>query len=69
MSRDLSLALIVLGNLANVTLFSATIPGPERYLAGHPQMVVTMVFAQIVATLALVKLLATAADGNVTAAR
>jgi len=57
-SRPL-LAMIVLGNLANITLFSATIPGPERYLAGHPLMVVTLVFVQIVATLALIKVLAT----------
>src|SRR5499427_4305979 len=52
------LALIVLGNLANITLFSATIPGPERYLAGHPLMIVTMVFVQIVTTLALINVLA-----------
>jgi membrane-bound metal-dependent hydrolase YbcI (DUF457 family) len=57
-SRPL-LALIVLGNLANISLFSATIPGPERYLAGRPLMVVTLVFVQIVATLALIKVLAT----------
>src|SRR5215471_14795627 len=56
-SRPL-LAMIVLGNLANITLFSATIPGPEQYLAGHPLMVVTLVFVQIVATLALVNVLA-----------
>src|SRR5262252_7629073 len=53
------LALIVLGNLANITLFSATIPGPERYLAGHPLIIVTMVFVQIVVTLVLMKVLAT----------
>jgi len=52
------LALIVLGNLANITLFSATIPGPERYFAGRPLIIVTMVFVQIVATLALVNVLA-----------
>jgi hypothetical protein len=52
------LAMIVLGNLANITLFSATIPGPEEYLAGHPLWVVTVVFVQIVATLALVDVLA-----------
>jgi hypothetical protein len=57
-SRPL-LALIVLGNLANITLFSAPIPGPERYLAGHPLMIVTMVFVQIVATLVLINVLAT----------
>jgi membrane-bound metal-dependent hydrolase YbcI (DUF457 family) len=57
-SRPL-LALIVLGNLANVTLFSAAIAGPERYLGGHPLMVVSLIFVQIVATLALIDVLAT----------
>jgi membrane-bound metal-dependent hydrolase YbcI (DUF457 family) len=64
-SRSL-LAMIVLGNLANITLFSAAIPGPEQYMAGHPLMVVTVVFVQIVATLALIQGLATqpAADAS-----
>jgi membrane-bound metal-dependent hydrolase YbcI (DUF457 family) len=53
------LAMIVLGNLANITLFSATIPGPEQYLAGHPLMVVTLVFVQIIVTLTLTYALAT----------
>lgn len=57
-SRSL-LAMIVLGNVANITLFSSTIPGPEAYLAGHPLGVVTLVFLQIVTTLALVHVLAT----------
>jgi membrane-bound metal-dependent hydrolase YbcI (DUF457 family) len=57
-SRSL-LAMIVLGNLANITLFSAAIPGPEQYLAGHPLMLVTVIFVQIVATLALIDRLAT----------
>ncbi len=57
-SRPL-LAVIVLGNLANITLFSAAIPGPEQYLAGHPLAVVTLVFVQIVAMLALVGVFAT----------
>ena len=57
-SRSL-LAMIVLGNLANITLFSAAIPGPEQYLAGHPLMIVTVIFVQIVATLALIDRLAT----------
>jgi hypothetical protein len=56
-SRSL-LAMIVLGNLANITLFSAAIPGPEQYLAGHPLMVVTFVLVQIVATLVLIHVLA-----------
>jgi hypothetical protein len=59
------LAMLVLGNLANITLFSAEIPGPEYYLAGHPLMIVTLVFVQIVVTLALTYALATrtARDG------
>jgi hypothetical protein len=57
-SRSL-LAMIVLGNFANITLFSAAIPGPEQYLAGHPLMLVTVIFVQIVATLALIDKLAT----------
>jgi membrane-bound metal-dependent hydrolase YbcI (DUF457 family) len=52
------LALIVLANVANLSLFSSAIPGPEEMLAGHPLMAVTLVAAQIVATLALVGLLA-----------
>jgi len=48
------LAVIVLGNLANLTLFSATIAGPERWLGGRPLAIVTFVFAQIVVTLLLV---------------
>lgn len=48
------LAVIVLGNLANLSLFSAAIPGPEQYLAGRPLLIVTFIFIQIVVTLALV---------------
>jgi hypothetical protein len=47
----------VVGNLANLTLFSAAIAGPEQYLAGHPLMIVTFVFIQIVVTLTLVGVL------------
>ena len=57
-SRPL-LAMIVLGNTANVTLFSAAVPGPEQYLAGHPLMVVSMVAAQIIVTMVLIGVLAT----------
>ena len=52
------LTMIVLGNFANITLFSAAIPGPEQYLAGRPLMVVTLVFVQIVVTLVLIAVLA-----------
>jgi membrane-bound metal-dependent hydrolase YbcI (DUF457 family) len=48
------LAVIVLGNLANISLFSAAIPGPEVFLAGRPLLIVTFILVQIVVTLALV---------------
>jgi len=56
-SRGL-LAFIVLFNLANITFFSTSIPGPESLLAGRPLLVVTVVAIQIVVTLAGVWLLA-----------
>jgi hypothetical protein len=56
--RGSLLAVIVLGNLANLSLFSAAIPGPEQLLAGHPQLLVTFIFAQIVTTLILIGWLA-----------
>jgi hypothetical protein len=52
------LALIVAGNLADLSFFTATIVGPERYLAGRPMLVVSVVAAQIVLTLLLVYALA-----------
>jgi hypothetical protein len=52
------LALVVLGNLANLSLFSAAIPGPESLLAGRPLLVVGFVLVQIVVTLILVRVLA-----------
>ena len=48
------LVLVVLGNLANLSLFSAAIPGPEVLLAGRPLLVVGFVLAQIIVTLILV---------------
>jgi membrane-bound metal-dependent hydrolase YbcI (DUF457 family) len=51
-------ALISLGNLTNLSILSAAIPGPEEYLAGHPMLVVTFIFVQIVVTLVLVRVLA-----------
>jgi len=47
-------AVIVLGNLANVSFFFDSIPGPEQLLAGRPLLVVTLVFIQIVTMLVLV---------------
>ena len=52
------LALISLGNLANLSFLSPAVPGPEEYLAGRPMLLVTVIFAQIVVTLVLVGLLA-----------
>jgi len=52
------LALITIGNLANLSIFSADIPGPEQYLAGRPLLLVTFVFVQIVVSLVLVGILA-----------
>jgi hypothetical protein len=52
-SRGL-LAVVALGNLANVSLFFAAIPGPEEYLAGHPLVIVTFILVQIVTMLVLV---------------
>jgi hypothetical protein len=48
------LAVIGLGNLANLSFLSRGIPGPEEYLAGRPMLLVTVIFAQIVVTLVLV---------------
>jgi hypothetical protein len=56
-SRSL-LALIVICNLANLSFFSASIPGPESYLAGRPLLLVTIIFIQIVVTLVLTGVLA-----------
>jgi hypothetical protein len=48
------LAVIVLFNLANLSLLSPAVPGPEEFLAGRPMLVVTVIAAQIAATLTLV---------------
>jgi hypothetical protein len=52
------LALITIGNLANLSIFSPDIPGPEQYLAGRPLLLVTFIFVQIVVSLMLVGVLA-----------
>jgi membrane-bound metal-dependent hydrolase YbcI (DUF457 family) len=48
------LAVIVLGNLANLSFLSPAVPGPEHYLAGRPTLIVTLIFVQILVTLVLV---------------
>jgi hypothetical protein len=52
------LAVITIGNLANLSFLSPAIPGPEQYLAGRPIFLVTVIFVQIVVTLVLVGLFA-----------
>ena len=47
-------AVIVLGNLANISFFFDSIPGPEQLLAGRPLLVVTLIFIQIVTMLVLI---------------
>ena len=52
------LAFITIGNLANLSILSPGIPGPEQYLAGRPLLLVTFIFVQIVVSLVLVGILA-----------
>jgi len=61
------LAFVVLGNLANLSFLSPTIPGPEQYLAQKPMLVVSLIFVQIVVTLALVWVLARVNPGGANA--
>ena len=63
------LALVVLGNLANLSLFSVAIPGPEALLAGRPLLIVTFIFVQIVVSLVLVGLFARSSSHPVRVAR
>jgi membrane-bound metal-dependent hydrolase YbcI (DUF457 family) len=48
------LLVIVIFNIANLSFLSAAIPGPEELLAGHPQILVTLIAVQIAVTLTLV---------------
>jgi hypothetical protein len=50
----LLLAVIILFNLANLSLFFAEIPGPEQMFAGRPLVLVAVILAQIIVTLGLV---------------
>ncbi len=56
--RTALLVAIVLINAANISMFVAAIPGPETWLAHRSTWITTLIFAQIVATLALVGYLA-----------
>jgi hypothetical protein len=48
------LIVIVAFNLANLSLFSAAVPGPETLLANRPTLIVGIILLQIVVTLVLV---------------
>jgi hypothetical protein len=48
------LAFLVIGNIANLSFFSAAVPGPEQFLAGRPMLTVTLILFQIVIALLLV---------------
>jgi hypothetical protein len=50
------LFLLIVANVANASFFFASIPGPEQYLGGRPQLLVTLIFGQIVTMLFLVGL-------------
>ena len=62
-SRGL-LALIVIGNLANLPFLSPAIPWPLDYLAGQPMLIVTLILAQIIISLIVVGLLARRPDAK-----
>jgi hypothetical protein len=48
----------IVANLANLSILSPALPGPEVFLGGHPLAVVTFVLIQIIVTLWLVWTLA-----------
>ena len=50
--------MIVLFNLANLSMFASAVSGPETLLAGRPFLIVTVIAVQIAATLALVGIIA-----------
>ena len=49
------LAVIVGFNLANLSLFFPSVPGPEEQLAGRPDLLTTIILVQIVVTLLAVR--------------
>jgi hypothetical protein len=58
------LAVILLFNLANLSMLSSAVPGPEELLAGHPMLIVTVIAVQIAATLMLVGLFSRRSTGE-----
>jgi len=58
------LAVILLFNLANLSMLSSAVPGPEEKLAGHPMLIVTVIAVQIAVTLILVGLFSRSTDAD-----
>jgi hypothetical protein len=50
------LAILVVFNLANISMFSPSIPGIEKYLAHRPTLITAVILTQILVTLTLVGL-------------
>lgn len=64
-----ALLVVIVGfNLANISMFSAAIPGPEQFLVNRPQLLTTIILLQIVVTLVLVGYFARRSERPVTAA-
>jgi hypothetical protein len=51
------LNIIVIFNLANISMFFSSVPGIEKYMANRPRLITTVILAQILVTLTLVGLL------------
>jgi hypothetical protein len=51
------LSIIVVFNLANISMFFSTVTGIEKYMANRPRLITTVILAQILVTLTLVGIL------------
>ena len=51
------LSIIVVFNLANISMFFSAVTGIEKYMANRPRLITSVILAQILVTLALVGML------------
>jgi len=51
------LSIIVVFNLANISMFFSAVTGIEKYMANRPRLITTVILAQILVTLTLVGIL------------
>jgi len=51
------LSIIVIFNLANISMFFSAVTGIEKYMANRPRLITTVILAQILVTLTLVGIL------------